>query len=279
MMRSLGALRALENTLGAPEKIVASGPAAMLGCVYAHCGLDKTIDFFQKRFNELVSLFSFDFYEGTENLNAIGFNRADIGITLSDTYRKLTDFYTLIKSGTSGRYLGIDDIKKIDKYLETTFGFLSGHMLKIPCYTSLFNYETAQEKVVSITTIEELKAGISIVPFMGPVEIDSFKYISIQNIQGLPSPIKDRRSDLHIVLDTLSENGTPPFLSSMYILIAADYMGTIELKKQIEKEFSMDINLWDNPEYRKNIDYSHLIEEGYKTAGTHLKKLFKKLRT
>jgi len=278
MMRSLGALRALENTLGAPEKIVASGPSAMLACVYAHCGLDKAIDFFQRLFSEMASLFSFDFYEGNENQNMIGFSNGDRAITLSDTYRKLGDFYTLIKSGTSGKHLGIDDIKKIDKFLENSFEFLSGHMLRIPCYTSLFNYETAQEKVISITTIEELKAGISIVPFMGPVEIDHCKYISIQNIQGLPSPIKDRRSDLHIVLDTLSENGTPPFLSSMYILIAADYMGTIELKKQIEKNFSMDINLWENPEYRKNIEFSHLIDEGYKTAGNHLKKLFRKLR-
>lgn len=267
MLRALGAIRALENKLGAPEKIIASGPATMIGCLYSQYGLDKTIKVMKDHFNALEALFSFDFYE------------TDRGIILrSETYRKLNDFYTLIKSGTSGKHLGIEDLKKIEKFLDSTFDFLTGHMLKIPCYTSLFNYETVEEKVISITTIKELKAGISIVPFMGPVEIDGQKYISIQNIQGLPSPIKDRRCDLHILLDTLSENGTPPFMSSMYILIAADYMGTIELKKQREMDFSVDINLWENPEYRKGIDFENLINEGYKTANLQLKKLFRKLR-
>ncbi len=268
MIRALGAIRALENRLGAPEKIIATGPATMMGCLYSHYGLDQSIKRMKNNFTALEQLFSFDFYE------------TDRGIILrSEAYRKLNDFYTLIKSGTSSKHLGIEDMKKIEKFLEDTFDFLNGHMLKIPCYTSLFNYEKAEEKVFSITTIKELKAGISIVPFMGPVEIDGQKYISIQNIQGMPSPVNDRRSDLHIVLDTLSENGTPPFMSSMYILIAADYMGTMELKKQKEAEFSVDINLWENPEYRKSIDFEHLIDEGFKTADQQLKKIFRKLRT
>lgn len=268
MIRALGAFKALENKLGAPEKIIASGPATMMGCLYAQYGLDKSIKILKANFSALEALFSFDFYEIDRGI-----------IKRSETYRKLNDFYTLIKSGTSGKNLGIEDIKKIEKFLEGTFDFLTGHMLKIPCYTSLFNYEKAEEKVISITTIKELKAGISIIPFMGPVEIDGQKYISIQNIQGLPSPVKDRHSDLHIVLDTLTENGTPPFMSSMYILIAADYMGTMELKKQKEVEFSVDINLWENPEYRKSVDYDNLIHEGYKTADQQLKKIFKKLKT
>src|SRR6056297_259430 len=268
MIRSLGAIRALENRLGAPEKIIASGPATMLACLYSHYGLDESIKRMKDDFTTLEQLFSFDFYE------------TDRGIILrSEAYRKLNDFYTLIKSGTSGKNLGIEDLKKIEKFLEDTFGFLAGHMLKIPCYTSLFDYEKAEEKVISVNTIKELKAAISIVPFMGPVEIDGQKYISMQNIQGMPSPVKDRRSDLHIILDTLSENGTPPFLSSMYILIAADYMGTMELKKQKEAEFSVDINLWENPEYRKSIDFDNLIDEGFKTADQQLKKIFRKLIT
>jgi len=268
MVRALGAIKALENKFGAPENIITSGPAAMIGCLYSHYGLDKAVKIIEGNFNALESLFSFDFYE------------TDRGIILrSETYRKLNDFYTLIKSGTSSKHLGIEDIKKIEKFLESTFDFLSGHMLKIPCYTSLFNYETAEEKVISITTIKELKAGLTIVPFMGPVKIDAQKYISIQNIQGIPSLVKDRRSDLHIVLDTLSENGTPPFMSSMYILIAADYMGTMALKRQKEKDFTVDINLWENPEYRKSVEFEKLIDEGYKTADQQLKKLFKKLTT
>ncbi len=268
MIRALGAIKALENKLGAPEKIIASGPATMMGCLYSHYGLDQSTKVIKDNFDALEQLFSFDFYE------------TDRGIILrSEAYRKLNDFYTLIKSGTSSKHLGIEDLKKIEKFLDDTFEFLNGHMLKIPCYTSLFNYEKAQEKLLSITTIKELKAGISIVPFMGPVEIDGQKYISMQNIQGMPSPVNDRRSDLHIVLDTLSENGTPPFMSSMYILIAADYMGTMELKKQKEAEFSVDINLWENPEYRKSIDFNHLINEGFKTADQQLKKIFRKLRT
>src|SRR6056297_766028 len=268
MLRVLGAMKALENRFGAPEKIIACGPAVMLGCIYSHYGLNKAIKMMEDHFDALETLFSFDFYE------------TDRGILLrSETYPKLNDFYTLIKSGTSSKHLGIEDIKKIEKFLESTFDFLSGHMLKIPCYTSLFNYETAEEKVISITTIKELKAGLTIVPFMGPVKIDTQKYISIQNIQGIPSLVKDRRSDLHIVLDTLSENGTPPFLSSMYILIAADYMGTMELKKQKESDFSVDINLWENPEYRKSVDFDNLIDEGFKTADQQLKKIFRKLIT
>jgi hypothetical protein len=94
----------------------------------------------------------------------------------------------------------------------------------------------------------------------------------------MASPVKDRRSDLHIVLDTLSEKGTPPFMSSMYILLAADYMGTMELKKQKESEFSVDINLWENPEYRKSIDFDNLVDEGFKTADQQLKMIFRKLR-
>lgn len=267
MIRALGAIRALENKLGAPEKIIATGPATMLGCLYSHYGLDQSIKRMKKNFTALEQLFSFDFYE------------TDRGIILrNEAYRKLNDFYTLIKSGTSGKHLGIEDLKKIEKFLEDTFDFLNGHMLKIPCYTSLFNYEKAEEKVISITTIKELKAGISLVPFMGPVEIDGQKYISIQNIQGMASPVKDRRSDLHIVLDTLSEKGTPPFMSSMYILLAADYMGTMELKKQKESEFSVDINLWENPEYRKSIDFDNLVDEGFKTADQQLKMIFRKLR-
>jgi hypothetical protein len=63
----------------------------------------------------------------------------------------------------------------------------------------------------------------------------------------------------------------------MYILIAADYMGTIELKKRIEKNFSCDVNLWENPEHLKTADFDKLIEEGYQTTEKHIKKVSKKL--
>ena len=46
-----------------------------------------------------------------------------------------------------------------------------------------------------------------------------------------------------------------------------------------EKDFTVDINLWENPEYRKSVEFEKLIDEGYKTADQQLKKLFKKLTT
>jgi hypothetical protein len=282
MLRILGGIKALEETIGLPNKIVATGTAALPAAMYANFGLEKTLDFFKTNFKLMESLFSFDFFETNRGI-----------MSRVESYRKINDFYTLVKSGSSIKNfndlyalirsdnaspdLGIEELSKINRFFSNSFSFLNGHTLPTPCYTSLFNVETAEEKITSITTQKELLAATAIIPFMGPVTIDGKKYISMQNIQGVSSPIKDRSMDIHLLLDTLSENGTPPFMSAMYILIAADYMGTIELKKRIEKNFSCDVNLWENPEHLKTADFDKLIEEGYQTTEKHIKKVSKKL--
>lgn len=266
MLRILGAIEALECSFGAPEFVVASGISCMVGTAYCQYGIDKTKKMFEELISSIESLFSFDFYETNRGI-----------MSQNETYRKLNDFYTLIKSGTSLKQLGIEDIKKIDKFLLNNFSFLTNQLLKIPCYTSVFDFHRAQEKIIPITNTNILKAGISVVPFMGPVEIDGAGYISTQNIQAVSSPFEERKSDISIFLDTLSENGKPPFMSSMYILIAADYMGTIELKRQVEMKFSAIINLWENPEYPENVELSTLFDEGFKTTDRHVKNLLKRI--
>jgi len=266
MLRILGAIEALECYFGAPEFVVACGTSCMIGAAYCHYGIEKTKKIFEKLISDVESIFSFDFYETNRGI-----------MSQSDTYRKLNDFYTLIKSGTSLKQLGIEDIKKIDRFLQQNFSFLNSKLLKITCYTSLFDFQKAKEKIMPLTNTNILKAGISIVPFMGPVEIEGANYISTQNIQGVSSPFRGRKADISVFLDTLSEKGTPPFMSSMYILIAADYMGSVELKRQMEMKFSTGINLWDNPEYPDDIEFSALFDEGFKSADKHLKNLLRRI--
>ncbi len=283
MLRIVGALRSIEDKIGVPEKIVATGTASLIAVMYAQYGLEKTTDFFKTNFRTMENLFSFDFYETNRGI-----------MSRNESYRRLTDFYTLVKSGSSiknfndlyaflrsdqsSQHLGIEEFARIRKFITNAFPFMKGYMLPIPCYTSLFNIETAEERLISVTTHKELLAAISITPFMGPMTIDDKSYISMQNIQGASSLVKDRKMDLHIFVDTLSENGTPPVMSAMYILIAADYMGTLELKKRLKKDFTCDINLWENPEHLKTASFDRLVDEGFQTTEKHFRKLFKKMR-
>ncbi|HOO33053.1 MAG TPA: hypothetical protein PLO84_14325 [Thermotogota bacterium] len=281
-LRIIGALKSLEENVGIPEKIVATGISSMIAVMYAKLGLNETTEFFKMNFKLIENLFSFDFFETNRGIMA-----------RNESYRKISDFYTLVKSGSSiknfndlyaflhsdqtSEYLGIEEFARIRKFILTFFPFMNGYTLPIPCYTSLFNVETAEENIISITSHRELMAAISIIPFMGPIEIDHQSFISMQNIQGVSSPVNNRETGIHIFLDTLSENGTPPFMSAMYILIAADYMGTLELKKRIEKEFTCDINLWENPEHLKTTSFGRLIDEGFQTTEKHFKRLFKRM--
>ena len=231
---------------------------------YAFHGIEKTKAFFREQFNTIINLFSLDFYEMHKGI-----------MRRNSTYRVLSDFYTLVRSATSSKNLAIEDPKKIEKFLSPNYDFLKGTTLPIPCYTSLYKLETAEEKVLPVTHTRELMGSLALVPFLGPVKIDKELFISNQNIQGTATPVKDRKSEFDILLDTLSEKGRPPFMSSMYVLIAADYMGTVELKRKAEDDFTPDVNLWANPEHKEDAEFEKLYREGYKSTERKMRKLLR----
>ncbi len=249
-LRSVGAMKALEENLGCPLCIVSTGIGSLVAAYYAFFGLQRTADYFSSIGKELCGILKANCLMTAEK----GSSRAN---------QVIDDFLILVKSQQTKKKLQLSDSKKLKDFVDAHFRFVEERKSQIPVYASVFDLLNAKEVVFPVQDRAVLKAATAFLPFFEPVRVGSKRVISSESFQGVASryePFLDHH--FHVCLDTDPDDEDVPFESAMQILLASDLFRTLELKRRILKQYNWVIKLNDRIE-RSQPDITVLFEEGY----------------
>lgn len=254
-LRALGGIQVLEDRLGPPQYVVASGTGALIASQYAYLGLHEASEKLKKAFEAMKKLF-----QGS----LVGVKLVDTKITRK--FRFFSQLSALVKTTSSSRSLGIFDASKLDQLLEDQFSFIGTTSPKIPIYLSSFDIFKAQESIKPLERLIDLRKTLSIMPFYEPVFEGDGVFISTVSFQGIPSRWEmSEQVKYHICLDCVSEGTKFPSHTALEMMVFSDWIRTLELKKELKPAFDLVVKLWDWDK-RFGRDAKSLVQYGTKTT-------------
>jgi len=249
-LRSVGALKALEENLGRPLCLVSTGIGSLIAAYYAFFGLEQTADCFSSFGKELC---------GSLKTHSL----INLGKETSKASQMIEDFLILVKSQQSKKKLQLSNSKRFSDFVDARFGFVEERKSQIPVFASAFDLPHACEVFLPIHDRTVLKGATAFLPFFEPIRIGDRLVISTDSFQGVASryePFADHH--FHVCLDAGPDEERAPFESAMQILLAADLYRTLELKRRVLRQFNWVIKL-NAPVEDSRQDVSVLYEEGY----------------
>ena len=260
-MRSLGAIAALEELYGLPEYFVTTGTGTMISAYCSYLGTNAAQVFFEQNFNFLKRNLAMDM---------LGFLTAPSNARIRN-YNLLNDFYTLFKVSTNKKNLGISEAQRLLYFIEDKFSFITSRKPIVKSYLSSFELENAQERLFQTTSSKLVKTSLAVVPFLPPVEINEKKYISTQSVQGVPSrTVADGCH--HVLLDTVGKRGYFNSMTSFQVMISANEMMMLELKRRAMKNFDFVVDLREHFSESEG-NFLSLYREGYNRTKKTVKKI------
>lgn len=257
----MGGIKALEEKLGPPRYIVATGTGALIGAQYAYRGIDEASQVVCHHFDRMRGLF-----QGS----LVGVRLADANV--GRRYRFFSQVYTLLKSSVSSESLGLYDPFKLNYFLEERFQFVGIKAQQVPLFVSHFEISLGREHIEPLNTRLDLRKTLSIIPFFEPVFEGGDVFVSTASFQGVPTKLDILHEvERHICLDCMSEEANFPSTTALEIMIFSDQIRTIELKRRLLGAFDLVVNLREWGKQPKR-DADSFIEQGYQSTKKMLKK-------
>ncbi len=255
-------MTALEEHFGSPECVVTTGVGTLICAYSCYMGIRAAQVFFDNNFG---------FLRRNINMDMLSFLTSPVN-SINKNYNTLNDFYTLFKAYMNKKSLGISENQRLMYFIDDKFSFLSTKKAVVKSYFSSYELSTAAEKLFPAISPKHVKASLAIVPFSSPVEIGEESYISTQCVQGVASRIAAGDDTKHICLDTVGKRGTFMSLTSFQVMVSANEMMMLELKRRELDKFDLTIDLREHFKEDEG-SFSGLYREGYQRAGEYLKKL------